>query len=162
MNIGQAAKLSGVSAKMIRYYEQTGLIPKAMRSDAGYRNYSAPDVHSLIFIRRARDFGFSVEQIAELLGLWRDRDRASADVKMMALAHVIGLKAKIAELQAMAHTLEHLAEQCHGDARPVCPIIADLAERTAAASGEQLPQTPHRTPRFGCERSAIARSHDPA
>ncbi|MBZ2209807.1 Cu(I)-responsive transcriptional regulator [Massilia sp. R798] len=157
MNIGQAAKFSGVSAKMIRYYEQIGLIPKAIRSDAGYRNYSSPDAHTLLFIRRARDFGFSVEQISELLVLWRDRDRASADVKTMALSHVAGLKAKIAELQAMAQTLEHLADHCHGDDRPVCPIIADLAEQTATAGAEQPPQAPHRTTRFGGDTPATSR-----
>lgn len=155
MNIGQAAKLSGVSAKMIRYYEQIGLIPKAIRSDAGYRHYSLPDVHSLHFIRRARDLGFSVEQISALLILWRDRDRASADVKAMALSHVAGLKAKIAELQAMAQTLEHLADHCHGNDRPDCPILTDLAESTAAA--EQRSQAPHRTPRFGGDTPASSR-----
>lgn len=155
MNIGEAAKFSGVSAKMIRYYEQIGLIPKAVRSDAGYRNYSPPDAHSLRFIRRARDLGFSVEQIAELLVLWRDRDRASADVKAMALAHVAGLKEKIAELQAMAQTLEHLAEHCHGDGRPDCPIIADLAERNAVAEAEQRS---NRSQRFGIVTPASSRN----
>ena len=155
MNIGQAAKLSGVSAKMIRYYEQIGLIPKAIRSDAGYRHYSLPDVHSLHFIRRARDLGFSVEQISALLILWRDRDRASADVKAMALSHVAGLKVKIAELQAMAQTLEHLADHCHGNDRPDCPILADLAEPTAAV--EQCSLAPHRTPRFGDDTPASSR-----
>jgi MerR family copper efflux transcriptional regulator len=154
MNIGQAAKFSGVSAKMIRYYEQIGLIPQAIRSDAGYRHFSSPDAHSLRYIRRARDLGFSVEQISALLVLWRDRDRASADVKAMALAHVAGLKAKIAELQAMAHTLEQLANHCHGNDRPDCPIIADLAEPTAAAAAEQRLQAPHRTPRFGVDTPA--------
>ena len=157
MNIGQAAKFSGVSAKMIRYYEQIGLIPQAIRSDAGYRHYSSPDLHSLRYIRRARDLGFSVEQISELLVLWRDRDRASADVKAMALSHVAGLKAKIAELQAMAQTLEHLANHCHGNDRPDCPIIADLAEPTAAAAAEQRSQTPHLTPRFGVDMPASSR-----
>ena len=157
MNIGQAAKLSGVSTKMIRYYEQIGLIPQAIRSDAGYRHYSSSDMHSLRYIRRARDLGFSVEQIAELLVLWRDRDRASADVKAMALSHVAALKAKIAELQAMAQTLEHLAEHCHGNDRPDCPIIADLAEPTAAAAAEQPSQAPHRTPRFGVDTPASSR-----
>lgn len=155
MNIGQAAKLSGVSAKMIRYYEQIGLIPQAIRSDAGYRHYSPPEVHSLRFIRRARDLGFSVEQIAALLVLWRDRDRASADVKAMALAHAAGLKAKIAELQAMVQTLEHLADHCHGNDRPDCPILSDLAEPTAAA--EQRPQAPHRAPVFGVSIPASSR-----
>lgn len=156
MNIGQAAKFSGVSAKMIRYYEQIGLIPRAIRSDAGYRNYSSPDAHGLRFIRRARDLGFSVEQISKLLALWRDRDRASADVKAMALAHAAGLKAKIAELQAMAQTLEHLANHCHGNDRPHCPIIEDLAELTTAAA-EQRSQTPHRTPHFGADTPASSR-----
>ncbi len=155
MNIGQAAKLSGVSAKMIRYYEQIGLIPKVIRSDAGYRHYSSPEVHSLRFIRRARDLGFSVEQISALLVLWRDRDRASADVKAMALSHAAGLKAKIAELQAMAQTLEHLADHCHGNDRPDCPILTDLAEPTAAA--EQRSQAPHRAPRFGVGTPASSR-----
>jgi Cu(I)-responsive transcriptional regulator len=144
MNIGQASKASGVSAKMIRYYEQTGLIPKAIRSEAGYRNYSPSDVHTLRFIRRARDLGFSVEQIAELLALWRDRGRASADVKAVALSHVAGLKAKIAELQAMARTLEHLAAHCHGNDRPECPIIEDLAAAAAPAPPQRVP-----APRFG-------------
>lgn len=155
MNIGQVAKSSGVSAKMIRYYEQIGLIPKADRSDAGYRNYGLSDAHSLRFIRRARDLGFSVEQISELLALWRDRERASSDVKKVALAHVAGLKSKIAELQAMAQTLEHLADHCHGNDRPDCPIIADFAEPTATA--EQRSQAPHRTPRFGVDRPASSR-----
>ncbi|MDI1245807.1 MAG: Cu(I)-responsive transcriptional regulator [Rhodoferax sp.] len=158
MNIGQAAKYSGVSAKMIRYYEQIGLIPKAIRSDAGYRNYSASDAHSLYFIRRTRDLGFSVEQIMKLLTLWCDRERASSDVKEMALAHAAGLKAKIAELQAMVQTLEHLANHCHGDDRPDCPIIDNLAERTAAAAAEQGSQAPHKTPRFGVDTPASSRN----
>lgn len=157
MNIGQAAKFSGVSAKMIRYYEQIGLIPQAIRSDAGYRHYSSPDLHTLRYIRRARDLGFSVEQISELLVLWRDRDRASAHVKAMALSHVAALKAKIAELQAMAQTLEHLADNCHGDARTDCPIIADLAAPTAAAAPAQRSQAPHWTPRFGVDIAASSR-----
>ncbi|WP_395021367.1 Cu(I)-responsive transcriptional regulator [Dongia sp.] len=138
MNIGEAAKASGVSAKMIRYYEQTGLIPKAVRSEAGYRSYSAPDVHALRFIRRARDLGFPVEQITQLLALWRDRSRASADVKSVALQHIAELKGRIADLQAMSQTLEHLVAHCQGNDRPDCPIIEDLAEadptaRTVAA-----------------------------
>ncbi|MGB8667040.1 MAG: Cu(I)-responsive transcriptional regulator [Serratia inhibens] len=155
MNIGQAAKSSGVSAKMIRYYEQIGLIPKAIRSDAGYRHYSSPDVHRLRFIRRSRDLGFSVEQISALLVLWHDRGRASADVKAMALAHVAGLKAKIAELQAMAQTLDYLAEHCHGNDRPDCPILADLAEPVATTQQPLL--APHSAPRFGVVTSVSAR-----
>jgi len=158
MNIGQAAELSGVSAKMIRYYEQIGLIPKASRSDAGYRNYSAADTHSLRFIRRSRDLGFSVEQISELLVLWQDRDRASAHVKDMALRHVAGLNGKIAELQSMAQTLAHLADHCHGNDRPDCPILEDLAEPTATASAQPLARPVHRTPLFGVDTPASSRS----
>tara|TARA_R110000787_G_scaffold169035_2_gene281769 strand:+ start:331 stop:831 length:501 start_codon:yes stop_codon:yes gene_type:complete len=157
MNIGQAARASGVSAKMIRYYEQIGLIPKAIRSDAGYRTYSSSDVHSLNFIRSARDLGFSVEKIMKLLALWRDRDRASADVKEMALAHAAGLKAKIAELQAMVQTLEHLANHCHGNDRPDCPIIENLAERTAPATTEQREGVQDKAPLFGTDTPASSR-----
>jgi Cu(I)-responsive transcriptional regulator len=126
MNIGQAADASGVSAKMIRYYESIGLIPKTVRTEAGYRVYSENDVHTLGFIRRARDLGFSVEQISELVTLWRDRDRASTDVKRIALEHVDILERKARELQEMAATLRHLAKHCHGDERPECPIIEGL------------------------------------
>ncbi|GIK96265.1 MAG: hypothetical protein BroJett029_04740 [Alphaproteobacteria bacterium] len=115
---------------MIRYYESIGLIPPALRTEAGYRLYTDQDVHTLRFIQRARGLGFSVEQMAELLALWRDRGRASADVKRLALSHVERLKAKIAELEAIASTLQHLAEHCHGDGRPDCPIIEELAEQT--------------------------------
>lgn len=126
MNIGQAGHASGVSAKMIRYYEDTGLIPKAARRDTGYRDYDDADVHRLRFIRRARDLGFTVEQIGELLALWSDRGRASADVKVLALAHVEALRAKAAEIEGMIATLETLATNCHGDDRPDCPIIQGL------------------------------------
>jgi MerR family transcriptional regulator, copper efflux regulator len=127
MNIGQAAQASGVSAKMIRYYESIGLIPKTVRTEAGYRVYSDHDVHTLRFIRRARDLGFSVEQIADLVSLWQDRERASKDVKAIALEHVTVLERKIRELQEMASTLTHLARNCHGDTRPHCPILEELA-----------------------------------
>jgi Cu(I)-responsive transcriptional regulator len=133
MNIGEAAKASGVSAKMIRYYEQIGLIPRAARSEAGYRSYGDSDVHSLRFIRRARDLGFPVEQIAELLALWRDRRRASSKVKSVALEHIAELKSRIADLQAMSQTLEHLVAHCHGDDRPDCPIIQDLADEESGS-----------------------------
>ena len=132
MNIGSAARASGVSAKMIRYYESIGLIPKAARSQSGYRNYTEADVHTLRFIRRARDLGFPVEQIGELLALWHDTSRASADVKQVALAHVEALETKARELMAMSRTLRHLAETCHGDARPHCPILDDLAASAPA------------------------------
>jgi MerR family gold-responsive transcriptional activator of gol and ges genes len=126
MNIGQAARASGVSAKMIRYYEQTGLIPPADRKASGYRDYSETEVHMLRFIRRSRDLGFSVAEIEELLGLWRNRERQSADVKRIALQHVEELRRRMAELQSMADTLMTLADCCAGDDRPECPILADL------------------------------------
>ncbi len=126
MNIGEAAKASGVSAKMIRYYEQTGLIPEAGRTASGYRTYTTTEVQMLRFVRRARDLGFTVERIAELLALWRDRSRQSADVKQLALSQVEGLRRKIREMEDMVATLEHLAHGCNGDHRPDCPILADL------------------------------------
>jgi MerR family transcriptional regulator, copper efflux regulator len=127
LNIGAAADASGVSAKMIRYYESVGLIPAVARSDAGYRVYTPSDIHTLRFIRRARDLGFPVKEIAQLLTLWQDRERASADVKALALTHVEALHTKIAELEAMAKTLQHLAQHCQGNTRPDCPILDDLA-----------------------------------
>ncbi len=151
MNIGAAAKASGVSAKMIRYYEETGLIPPAARTDAGYRVYSEQDVHMLRFIRRARDLGFSVEGINELLGLWRDRSRQSADVKRLALAHVADLRRKIAELEEMAATLETLASACHGNARPDCPILSELE-----APGEDAKRPAHASSARGLSRFGAA------
>lgn len=127
MNIGQAAKASGVSAKMIRYYESNGLISPAARSDAGYRRFSEIEIHTLRFIRRARDLGFTVEQIADLLALWQDRSRKSADVKKMAMSHVTMLRQKIEKLESMVATLTNLANCCHGDERPDCPILEDLS-----------------------------------
>lgn len=128
MNIGEAAAASGVSAKMIRHYESTGLIKAAARTGTGsYRVYTEGEVHTLRFIRRARDLGFSIDQMRGLLALWRDRDRASADVKRIALEQVEALETKMLELQAMVSTLRHLADNCHGDHRPDCPIIQDLA-----------------------------------
>ena len=126
MNIGKAAAASGVSAKMIRYYESIDLLAAARRTEAGYRFYTDEDVHVLRFIRRARDLGFSMADIGELLALWQDQGRASADVKGIALAHVAALERKIAELQGMADTLRTLAAHCQGDARPDCPILTDL------------------------------------
>ena len=127
MNIGETAKASGVSTKMIRYYEGIGLIPEAARTQSGYRVYSDSEIHTLRFIRRARDMGFPVKTITQLLALWRDRGRASAEVKAVALAHVEELHAKIAELEAMAKTLQHLANTCQGNDRPDCPILDDLS-----------------------------------
>ena len=126
MNIGQAAKATGISAKMIRYYEDTGLIGPVARTDAGYRIYGARDIHTLGFIKRSRDMGFSVERIGELLELWRDRSRHSADVKRMALEHVQVLQRRIAELQDMVQTVQALANCCAGDDRPDCPILRDI------------------------------------
>jgi MerR family copper efflux transcriptional regulator len=127
MNIGEAAAASGVSTKMIRYYEEIGLIRAPARTASGYRVYSENEVHTLCFIRRARDLGFTVEQMGGLLALWRDRARASGDVKRIALGHVEVLENKMRELQEMVATLRHLAENCHGDDRPDCPIIHELA-----------------------------------
>ena len=132
MNIGEAARASGVSAKMIRHYESVGLFPEAARTDAGYRQYTGREINTLRFIRRSRDLGFSVEQIRELLGLWQDRKRPSRQVKALALAHVRELDEKLRELQAMKATLEHLAHCCHGDDRPDCPIIDTLSQSHAA------------------------------
>ncbi len=131
MNIGQAAQASGVSAKMIRYYESIGLIPAAGRTASGYRVYTETEVQILRFIRRARDLGFSVEKITELLALWRDRSRHSADVKRIATDQIAELQAKIAGMQAMMDTLRHLADACCGDHRPDCPILADLGQGPA-------------------------------
>ncbi len=128
MNIGQAAKASGVSTKMIRYYEQIGLIPRADRRDSGYRDYAPSDVHMLRFIRHARDLGFAVAEINELLELWRDKSRQSADVKRLAEAHIQRLQERARSLEAMAATLATLVQCCSGDERPDCPILADLEE----------------------------------
>ena len=129
MNIGEAAKISGVNAKLIRHYESIGIVPKPNRSEAGYRKYSENDVHILSFVKRARALGFSMSDIKKLVGLWRNRSRKSADVKIMTLAHIKSLEAKIRDLEAMRATLVKLAKNCHGDERPSCPILEDLGER---------------------------------
>lgn len=134
MNIGMAARASGVSAKLIRYYEQIGLIEPAERTGGNYRVYDDKDVHTLRFIKRARSLGFSLERIQVLLGLWRDRARASAEVKRIAMEHVEDLDAKIRELQSMRDALRHLAHACQGDHRPDCPILADLARGEPATA----------------------------
>ena len=132
MNIGEAARESGVSAKMVRYYESIGLIRPAARTGGGYRAYGTDDIHVLRFIRRARDLGFPVPEITRLLDLWRDRGRASADVKQIALDQVTTLRRRIALMEEMAATLERLAEHCHGNDRPDCPILDDLSAKAMA------------------------------
>lgn len=130
MNIGNASRESGVSAKMIRYYEQIGLLTPAKRSDAGYRLYSPDEIHALRFIRQARRLGFPVDDIRKLLALWQDRSRASAEVKSIAIDHVAELDELIAELTNIRNTLADLAAHCNGDERPECPILARLADVT--------------------------------
>lgn len=127
MNIGQAAVASGVNAKLIRHYESIGVIPKPTRTGAGYRTYTDNDVHILTFVRRARDLGFSMKEIKKLVSLWRNKSRASSEVKSLALQHVKALDEKILQLEAMSKTLKQLARNCHGDGRPDCPILEGLA-----------------------------------
>ena len=131
-NIGEAASMSNVSAKMVRHYESLGLLPKVARTDAGYRQYSDKEVHTLRFIRRSRDLGFSMAEIAELLALWQNRRRPSSSVKRIATEHVAALDAKMAEMAAMRKTLQHLVHCCHGDDRPDCPILDELARQSAS------------------------------
>ena len=125
-NIGEAATRSGVSAKMVRHYESLGLLPDVARTDAGYRLYGEREVHSLRFIRRARDLGFSMAEIAELVALWQNPRRASSSVKRIAQAHITDLDRRMAEMAQMRQTLHKLADCCHGDSRPDCPILEDL------------------------------------
>lgn len=127
VSIGEAARRAGVSARMVRHYEAQGLLPPMHRSDSGYRQYAEADVHALRFIRRARDLGFSMDEIATLLGLWQDKSRASSQVKEIAQRHIDELAGRIAAMQAMQRTLETLVHCCHGDGRPDCPILDDLA-----------------------------------
>lgn len=136
MNIGQAAAASGVSAKMIRYYESIGLVRETARTDSGYRIYGENDLHTLRFIKRARNLGFALEQISDLLSLWQDTGRASADVKSIALTHVEGLNQRIVELTEMRDTLASLAKSCHGDDRPDCPILQTLGSAQEHVHGE--------------------------
>ena len=128
-NVGEAARMSSVSAKMVRHYESLGLLPTVSRTDSGYRQYTDREVHTLRFIRRARDLGFSMAEIAELLKLWQNRRRPSASVKRIASEHVAALDAKMAEMAAMRKTLQHLVHCCHGDDRPDCPILDELARQ---------------------------------
>lgn len=126
MNIGAAAKISGVNAKLIRHYEAIGIIPKANRSEAGYRTYSESDVQILSFVKRSRNLGFSMKEIKKLVGLWRNKSRASLEVKNLAIKHIDDMEKKILELQILVKTLKHLAKNCHGDNRPECPILVSL------------------------------------
>lgn len=126
MKIGEISDASGVSQRMIRHYEKIGLIPPAARRDSGYRDYDRRDLHTLRFIGRARDMGFPIEEIRTLLALWHDRDRSSAEVKKLALSRAAELRERIAVLEDMRRTLEHLAASCHGDDRPDCPILDEL------------------------------------
>ena len=129
MRIGEAAKRSGMAARTIRFYEEAGLIEPATRRESGYREFSADDVRRLRFIHRARNLGFGIDEVGRLLSLWSDRERASADVKRLALEHVARVEAKMAELRSMRDAILHLAERCHGDDRPECPILDELAGR---------------------------------
>lgn len=138
MNIGEAAQASGVSAKMLRHYEEIELIPKTKRTFSGYRMYSERDVHMLRFIKQSRNLGFSIEKIGQLLALWQDRRRTSRKVKELALVHIQELEERIREMQDMKRTLAMLAENCHGDDRPECPILAGL-EKTLPVSGTRWP-----------------------
>jgi Cu(I)-responsive transcriptional regulator len=130
-NIGQAARRAQVSAKMVRHYESLGLLPGIHRTEAGYRQYSDKDVHTLRFIKRARDLGFGMAEIDELLKLWQNKRRPSSQVKRIAAVHVADLDQRIAELTAMRHTLQHLVDCCHGDHRPDCPILDELGQQPA-------------------------------
>ncbi len=133
MNIGQASKASGVTTKMIRYYDEIGLVRPSARTDSNYREYDEREINELRFIRRARSLGFSMPEITQLLSLWRDRVRPSREVKAIAERHLADLDARIAEMQAMADTLRHLSHCCAGDDRPDCPILADLTQGTLPA-----------------------------
>jgi MerR family copper efflux transcriptional regulator len=149
MNIGQAAAASGVSAKMIRHYEVVGLMPAPKRTESGYRQYNGTEVHTLRFIRQARDLGFSIQEIGELLSLWHNRKRPSRLVKAMAEVHIQALEQKAQELLAMKSTLEHLVRCCHGDDRPECPILDVLASNEPVAAGRSRART-------GVRRRAVA------
>ena len=136
VNIGMASRMSGVTPKMIRHYESLGLLPSVGRTDSGYRQYSEAEIHTLRFIKRSRELGFPMSDIAELVGLWRNRRRASANVKRIAQQHANELGLRIEAMQAMQRTLQHLIHCCQGDERPDCPILDDLAglHDTAAAA----------------------------
>ena len=134
MNIGQAAKASGISAKMIRHYEAIGLIPKAARGTSGYRNYQPADIHRLRFAMRARAVGFATSEIKQLLSLWQDRQRPAREVRRLAQNHLTDLQSRIAQLEVIAGGLSHLIDHCRGDERPECPILGALADEHADTS----------------------------
>jgi len=148
MNIGEAARRSGVTAKMIRHYESIGLLPAAARSESGYRHYTETEVNALRFIRAARDLGFGLDTIGDLLSLWHDRERASRDVRALAIAHIAALEEKAADLQRMIATLQTLVEACHGDHRPDCPILASM-ETPGGVQVVKSTEQPKRPARFG-------------
>lgn len=137
VSIGVAAARAGVSARMVRHYESLGLLPRVARTDGGYRQYTEADVHTLRFIRRARDLGFPIDEIAELLSLWQDRERASSQVKRIAQQHVAQLQQRIRALQDMRASLQALVECCHGDDRPECPILDELAAEEPSQASRQ-------------------------
>ena len=127
MNIGRVSELSGVTAKTIRYYESIGLIPEPPRKESGYRNYSLPDVETLKFIQRSRNLGFTIKDVGDLLNLWKDKNRASSRVKELTQCHIEEIEGCIQEMEGMRRTLIKIASKCHGDDRPDCPILEDLA-----------------------------------
>lgn len=139
MKIGQASAASGISDRMIRHYEKIGLMPSPARRDSGYRDYDVRDIHTLTFIRRARDLGFPIEEIRTLVALWNDRERSSSDVKALALARAAELQRKEMQLHTMRHALEHLAASCRGDERPDCPILQDLQSCDAQSPKVESP-----------------------
>jgi len=143
MNIGEAARRAGINAKRVRHYETIGLLPKAARSNANYRSYSETDVHTLRFIRQARDLGFAIEDIRALLGLWRNRRRPSREVRKLVERHASELRTRIVDLEAILGSLEHLAHHCHGDERPDCPILDNLSGDHPGTAGARM--RPNRT-----------------
>ena len=154
MNIGQASKASGISAKMVRYYESIGLLPQAGRTGGGYRNYAPDDIHRMRFIRRARDLGFSFERVRELLKLWSDQKRSSGKVKALALAHIGELETRATELNELIRTLRHLADTCDGSNRPDCPIIEELESGTPSCATKQR-RNPHHGSTLGALWAAL-------
>lgn len=151
-NIGEAARQSDVSAKMVRHYESLGLLPSVDRTDSGYRQYTDKEVHTLRFIKRSRDLGFSMAQIAELLKLWQNRRRSSSDVRRIAMKHVVDLERRMAEVEAMKRTLEHLVHCCQGDHRPDCPILDELGKESGSPSHKKASRSA--STRRGALRSA--------